>query len=66
MKYLSILALVLSSTSGISILNKAKTHSRASTKAAASVKVAAKDYMYGDMGNYGQSLPNVTLNGSSL
>jgi hypothetical protein len=54
MNFLSILALLLSSTSGIKILSKDKTHARATTKAASTVKVASKDYMYGGMGNYGQ------------
>ena len=46
MNFLSIIALLLSSASGINILNKAKTQATtaAKTTAAATVAVAAKDY----------------------
>jgi hypothetical protein len=58
MNFLSILALLLSSASGINVLNKAKTQvtATATTTAAATVKVAvaAKDYWNASSGNYTQ------------
>ena len=59
MNFLSIIALLLSSASGINILNKAKTQATtaAKTTAAATVAVAAKDYWNASnssLGNYTQ------------